>query len=167
MKKLSEQQLEGRMKNAAARLLEKRLMVPKVFIAAAWPTVHRRVDVLAIDRAGTGDIHCVQVKGNLESAYPMLPALKALPSHFKYIALLNEPNLQIAGSIDEVALYSEDGLGRVGIIVASEDPKTRALNARILIEPERFRLGKKYYRLIDKFVESHTADWEIRERDYA
>lgn len=168
MKKLSEQQIEGRVKNAVARLLQKRLMVPKIFITAAWPTAHRRVDVLAVDRAGTGDIHCVQVKRNLESAYPIFPLLKAIPSHYKYVALLNEPNLQVSGTgIDEVALYSEDGLGRIGIIVASEDPTNKALSGRILIEPERFRIDKKYYRLIDKFVESHTADLEIREKDYA
>lgn len=168
LKKLSDQQIMGRMKNAVARLLQKRLMVPKIFIAATWPTAHRRIDVLAVDRAGTGDIHCVQVKANLESAYPIFPLLKAIPSHYKYVALLHEPNLQVGGAgIDEVALYSEDGLGRIGIIVASEDPKNKALSARVLIEPERFKFDKKYYRSIDKFVESHTADLEIREKDYA
>ncbi len=161
-KKLSERQLEGRLMNAVARLLDNRLIVPKIFLETRWPTPNQRADVLAIDRAGAGDIHCVEIKRNLESAYPIMPILKAKPAHYKYVAFFHEGKLPIATHIDEIALYSEDGIGRIGIIVASEDPISRTLTARMVIEPERFRVEKKYYRLIDKFIESHTADLEIR-----
>lgn len=163
-RKLSERQLEGRLKNAVARMLEKRLFVPKVFFETNWPTQHRRVAVLAIDHAGTGDIHCVEITRSLESAYPIFPILKSMPAHYKYVAFFGEDNMSaLRDRVDEVALYSDDGIGRIGIIVASEHAKDRVLNATVLIEPERFRIDKKYYRLIDKFVESHTADLEVRQ----
>jgi hypothetical protein len=163
-RKLNERQLEGRVKNAVAQLLDKRLSVPKVFIEPKWPTQHPRVDVLAIDHAGTGDIHCVEVKRNMESARPVFPILKSMPAHFKYVAFFAEGDLaSLRNGIDEVALYSDDGIGRLGVIVASEHPTEKVMQAAVIIEPERFRIDKKYYRLIDKFIGSHTADLEIRQ----
>ena len=164
MRKLNEIQIEGRLKNAVARLLDKRLIVPRVFIETRWPTSNRRVDVLAIDRAGAGDIHCVEIKKNIESAYPMFPAFKTMPAHYKYVAFFYDGNLsKLMSRIDKVALYADDGIGRIGIIVASDQGVDKSLTATVLIEPERFRVDKRFYRLIDRFMESHTADLEIRQ----
>jgi len=66
--------------------------------------------------------------------------------------------------VDEVALYAEDGIGRIGVIVVFENPLDKTLNAKIIIAPERFRVGKKTYEAIDKFIDSHTADVEVRDR---
>src|ERR1700687_1182099 len=59
---LSPEQQEARAKNAVADFLFRQLIVPKVFFDAPWPNRSSRVDVLAVDRSGTGEIHVVEVK---------------------------------------------------------------------------------------------------------
>ncbi len=44
---------------AVARLFIRTLTVPQIFFEAAWPDSDTHVDVLAIDRAGSGDLHVV------------------------------------------------------------------------------------------------------------
>jgi hypothetical protein len=163
-KNLSQHQLEGRLKNAIAQLLQARLIVPKVFFEAKWPTPNRKIDVLAIDRAGAGDIHCVKIVWSLASAYPVMPLLMAMPAHYKYVAILEKGGLpSLLERMDEFSLYPSDGIGRVGVISVSESSKDKRLLPVIAIEPERFRLNHKYYRQIDRFMGSHPADLEIRE----
>ncbi len=162
LKKLNQRQLEGRLKNAVVELLERRLVVPKIFIEPKWPTQHRRADILAIDRAGAGDIHCVEIKATLASAYSILPMFMTMPAHFKYVAVWEEPGiLPVSQRIDEVRLYATDGLGRVGVIAASEAPD-KSLHLKLVVAPERFRIGPKYYQAIDRFMKSNTPDVEVR-----
>src|ERR1700723_1836751 len=59
---LSSEQEQGRAKNAVADLLSRQLIVPKVFFDAHWPSRKSRVDVLAVDRSGSGEVHVVEVK---------------------------------------------------------------------------------------------------------
>jgi len=161
---LSQHQLEGRIKNAVAQLLQTRLIVPKIFFEAQWPTPSRKIDVLAIDRAGSGDIHCIKIILTLASAYPLMPLLMAMPAHYKYVAIWEEKNLPpLLERIDEFSLYPSSGIGRVGVISISESPKDKRLLPTVAIEPERFRLEHKFYRQIDRFMGSHLADLEIRE----
>jgi len=163
LKKLNARQLEGRLKNAVAELLEKRLIVPKIFIEPKWPNPHRRVDILAIDRAGAGDIHCVEIKPTLNSAYSILPMLMTLPAHFKYVAVWEEPGIpSVSQRVDEIRLYAPDGLGRVGVMAASEGPDKR-IHVNIVLTPERFKISPKYYQSVDRFLRSHVPDLEIRE----
>jgi hypothetical protein len=162
-RKLNARQLEGRLKNAVAETLEKRLSVPKIFIESKWPNPHRRTDVLAIDHAGAGDIHCVEIKPTLESAYAILPMLMTLPAHFKYVAVWEESGMPSVGErVDEIRFYAPDGLGRVGVMAATEGPDKR-VHLKIVLSPERFRIGTKYYQSIDRFLKSHVPDLEIRE----
>ena len=162
-KNLSPQQLEGRLKNAAAQLLLKKLIVPKIFIEANWPDRNNRVDVLALDRAGAGDIHIVNAQTSLDHAYPALPNFIQLPAHYKYLALFNEKE-GMKALIDESKLYALDGIGRVGVIAVEEDPVDKSLRAEVVITPERFRIAYDRYQQVDRFLESHAADLEIRER---
>ena len=57
---LTPRQRKGRAVNAVAEMLEKRLAVPKIYLE---PSRHYiAADVLAVDRAGSGDVHAVQIK---------------------------------------------------------------------------------------------------------
>lgn len=162
---LSNQQLEGRLKNAAAQLLLKKLIVPKIFIEASWPDRHNRVDVLALDRAGAGDIHIVEAKSSLDNAYLSLPHFITLPAHYKYVALFQEVGTKaLQYVIDESKLYMVDGIGRVGVIAIREDVVDKSLHAEVVLTPERFRITPDKYAQVDRFLDSHAADLEIRER---
>lgn len=160
---LSASQLEGRLKNAAAEFLQQRLIVPKIFLEATWPS-YRRIDLLAVDRAGAGDIHVVEVKvspTNITGIYDAVSDLMSVPAHYKYVASFGNPSLQ---QITESRLYASDGIGRVGIITIDERLEDRSLHARLLIAPERFRLENKYWKEVDSFLASSAPDVEIRDR---
>lgn len=154
---LTEAQLEARGKNAVAALLAHRLIVPKIFFDARWPPRTSRVDVLAVDRAGAGDIHVVQVRAGIKAAAEAIAQLMQLPAHYKYVAVVTPGNYRL----QERTLYSEDGLGRVGVILFEEQEHDQLL-ARINIAPERFRVGPDVIRQIDRFTAKQHADIEIR-----
>ncbi len=154
---LTEAQLEARGKNAVAELLAHRLIVPKVFFDAHWPTRTSRIDVLAVDRAGSGDIHVVQVRVGIKAAADTVAELMQLQAHYKYVALITPGNYRL----QERTLYSEDGLGRIGVILFEEKEHDQ-LSARINIAPERFRVGPEVIRRIDRFTAKQHADIEIR-----
>ena len=153
-------QLEGRLRNAAAEFLQQRLIVPKVFLEAAWPN-YRHVDLMAVDRAGAGEIHVVEVKAGSESVHEAVSDLMSIPAHYKYVATFGSPSLQ---QLSESILYAPDGMGRVGLIGIAERPSDKSLTARLLIAPERFRLEKKYWQDVDAFLASSVPDLEIRDR---
>jgi len=154
---LTEAQLEARGMNAVADLLARRLIVPKVFFDAAWPSKLCRVDVLAVDRAGAGDIHAVEVKFGIAAARDFVPRLMQVSAHYKYLAILNPGSRRL----QEHALYPKDGLGRIGVILFEESEQDRLI-ARIDIAPERFRVGPDVIRQIDRFTAKQHADIEIR-----
>ncbi len=154
---LNEDQLEARGKNAVADLLAKRLIVPKIFFDAAWPAKRSQIDVLAVDRAGAGDIHVVEVKSGINSAMLSVAQLKELPAHYKYVAIMNPGQTKLQQRI----LYPDDGLGRIGVILFEEGEHNQ-LVARIEIAPERFRVGAEIIRRIDRFTAKQHADIEIR-----
>ena len=160
LESLSVPQREGRLKNAVAEFLQQRLIVPKIFLDAAWPN-WRHIDVLAVDRAGAGDIHVIEVKASVDAIENATADLMSIPAHYKYVASFENADLQ---RIDESRLYAPDGVGRVGIIAIFERPGDKSLHARILITPERFRLEGKYWKEVDAFLASSAPDVEIRDR---
>ena len=157
---LSSSQLEGRLKNAVADFLQRRLIVPKIFLDAAWPS-YRHMDILAVDRAGTGDVHIAEVKTSLPALYDAVTDLMPLPAHYKYVAIFEGSELQ---QINELRLYAPDGIGRVGVIAIAERPEDKSLCGRLVLAPERFRLESKYWKDVDAFVASLAPDVEIRDR---
>jgi hypothetical protein len=58
-------------------------------------------------------------------------------------------------------LYSPDGFGRIGIIEVREDPLGN-LDARISVQPERFKLDSSVYKMVDRFTASYPANLEVR-----
>jgi hypothetical protein len=131
-------------------------------------------DVLAVDRAGSGDLHAVEVKtiSTLRSRTELrsiLHEMKDLPFHFKYLALpyfladLKAP-LKFA---DYPELFDESGIGRIGIISfdssildASSAANTSAV--RIIVKPERFLVRGAKLTLIEKFLTKAKPDIEVR-----
>ena len=156
---LSVSQQTGRLKNAAAEFLQRRLMIPKIFLDAAWPS-YRHVDVLAVDRAGTGDVHIAEVRTSVETLYDAVLDLIPLPAHYKYVVTFADSALQ---GIEESRLYAPDGVGRIGVLVIGEHPEDKSLHGRLMITPERFRLESKYWKDVDTFVSSSSADLELRD----
>jgi hypothetical protein len=153
------QQQESRTKNAVADFLFHELIVPKVFVDARWPNERSRVDVLAVDRSGAGEVHVVEVKVGaqaLAAAGAVVADLMQIPAHFKYLAILESNNYLS----DESSLYAHDGMGRVGVIHVQEDD-AGDLAAELRIRPERFRFDASF-KLVDKFTASHPAYIEIR-----
>jgi len=106
----------GRAKNALLSFFEQRLSVPKIYLDADWQG--ERVDVLAIDRAGVGDVSVAFVVGGIPSllrlsegagwieqqsvdtarsidpsgiiASGRIPEFHSLPAHFKYLVAISE-----------------------------------------------------------------------------
>jgi hypothetical protein len=158
---LSPEQQQGRAKNAVADLLFRQLIVPKIFFDAHWPSRRSRVDVLAVDRSGSGELHAAEVKRgrdlNTEVA-DLIARLSQIPAHFRYLALFDNPKNTRPRS---EMLYSPDGIGRIGIIEVREDPLGN-LDARISVQPERFKLDSSVYKMVDRFTASYPANREVR-----
>jgi hypothetical protein len=164
----------GRAKNAVQDYLIHKLLYPKIYLDAEFNG--KKVDVLAIDREGTGDVHAVyvvyqgtDVENALETMVanivtPPTPA-KILP-HFMYSAVVNNgpgaskyvPSEQIVQKS-----FAEDGVGRVGILyvdLCEDDPK---FEVRVILKAERFRSSKEIVELADRFVAENPPNWEVRE----
>ena len=157
---LSATQQESRAKNAVAEFLFRELIVPKVFFDAPWPNGRKRVDVLAVDRSGSGEIHAVEIMAGTNSLTRIRQAVDDLgdiPAHFKYLALFGNKNYRV----DSRILYAPDGLGRVGVIQVKED-SDGDLSVEFSIRPERFGLNSSVFEMIDKFTAARYPNIEIR-----
>ncbi len=166
----------GRAKNSVLTFLENRLAVPRIYMDAIWNGV--RVDLLAIDRDGVGDVHIALLfqreyrsdNGRFEFTAEaraidgLLDKFESIPAQFKYIVAV-EPDtqrgaapLRLSESLNDRS-FAPDGVGRVGLALVDflldGEPQTR-----LIVKPERFRA--KVGKLADEYVLEHTADWEIR-----
>jgi len=132
-------QLEQRARAPVAQCLIRQLLVPKLYFGAPWPGGDQRVDLLAVDRAGVGDVHIVEVKFEAARALQAIPQLLAVPAQYRWIAFFHETvnNTVEPELMSRRALYPQSGMGRVGVIevvrMAGDD-----LGANVLVRPERF-----------------------------
>lgn len=177
----------GRAKNAVQEFLRSKLLVPKIYLDADWNGVP--MDVLAIDRAGVGDVHAVKlvavttdrqedrpfvvtkatILANDESA--LLKALPQVaswfrdqPMQFRYVALASfSPGLDRFEPTPGLVrrMLADDGVGRIGILLV--DLSSEEPRVQAVLKPERFRSSKEIIDLADRFVAENTANWEIRE----
>jgi hypothetical protein len=164
---ISDKQRKGRAVNAVADLLQRRLLVPKVYLE---PKSFVAADVLAVDRAGSGDVHGVHIqlalalRGLLTSKLceerlrqVSLPYIMDSDFHFKYIAV--EP--AFVDFLSKQNLFAKDGIGRIGIIEIIESPNALP-EARIAVPAERFRVAPDKIAKFDNFQKKTPADMEIR-----
>lgn len=165
----SEQIIIGRAKNALLSFFEQRLSVPKIYLDADWQG--ETVDILAIDRAGVGDVSIAILRETSPSSDDVLvQKLHSLPAHFKYLVTITQTasDWEIAerSHVWETLsrfppLFAPDGVGRIGYILV--DFKGERASISVPISPERFRSKQNIYDLADAFAASHKADFEVRE----
>jgi hypothetical protein len=171
---VSDKQRQGRAVNAVAELLMRKLLVPKIFLEPkkglklflkphVLPIGNALIDVLAIDRAGSGDVHAVDVPTFKEMQLEQFllnlakTILEHQPVHFYYIAV-DSAFVSVASNL---RLFPEDGIGRIGIIEILER-SIAPPEARIVIPAERFRVKQDWLKLFDQFQKKTPADMEIR-----
>lgn len=162
----------GRAKNVVQEYLIHKLLFPKIYLDAEFNGV--KIDVLAIDRTGVGDVHAVKivyqgadVENALETVIANIrnppPPAKIVP-HFVYAAVINDgPSAGKFVPSDEVTRnsFAEDGVGRMGLLyvdLTEDDPRVR-----VVFKAERFRSSKQIIELADRYVAEHPANWEVRE----
>jgi hypothetical protein len=177
MIEVQDQQQLGRAMNAVQEFLVHKLLFPKVYLDADWNG--NNVNVLAIDRAGVGDVHVVKlmpwVQGQADdipgwylsmerSVQEPMRTLSTFLGHFRYLAIVcTEPNRNpwIPGPATRSSSLASDGVGRIGILYV--DVTEENVEVRVLLKAERFRSSKKLVEIADSFVAEHTANWEFRE----
>ena len=173
-RKLTLRQREGRAVNAVAELLRRTLSVPNIYLEP--PASLIPADVLAVDRGGAGDLHAVEIKLKEAPIAAILNPLRArqdmvqsvhrqlmtMPAHFRYLAIAVESFDALRRELSKLGLYSEDGIGRLGIITISEkgeEPPT----AEIASAPERFRVDPAKLKAIEtKLLAKSRPDIEVR-----
>ncbi len=160
---LSAKRRHGRSVNAVAAFLNNALRVPEIYLHFGGPL--RSADVVAVDAAGSGDIHAVEVRvanAHTLSTQEVLDAvekLKQLPAHFKYLALPIHP--AILRLAQNHSLFSSDGLGRIGLmklIESGDAPPT----VELLVKPERFRVAQPEMIKIEKVLVRSHPDMFVR-----
>jgi hypothetical protein len=124
-------------------------------------------DIVAIDRAGTGDVHVVEVKRTLRDALSVgVRTVSRFPAHYRWIAYQGE-GLAPVDSRSEVLLLSEEpllpesGMGRVGVIEIIRMP-FGDLGARIRFKAERFR-PNELDPVVREFQRHESPDMEFKE----
>lgn len=159
---------EERCYEPIARCLIRALIVPKIYFERIWPlSGHSRIDIIAVDRAGTGDIHVVEVCKTLNEALTKgVTIIRDVPAHYHWVAFQGEGLLPHDGDaelklLSEEPLLPESGMGRIGVIevirMASND-----LGANFKVKGERFRT-EEISMLIEEFVNHEKADIEFKE----
>jgi hypothetical protein len=158
---LSARMRHGRAVNAVADYLRSQLRVPNVYIDPSGAGLSR-IDVLAADAAGSGDIHAVEVKlltapTGPKTMRPYVDIAKTLPAHFKYLAITqNITNIEA-----ETRLFSTDGIGRVGILLVTESGDC-APTVELAVKPERFRIDASELTQIERFLSRAQPDMYVR-----
>jgi hypothetical protein len=162
---------KGRAQNLLQEYFIRKLLFPKVYLDVEFMGVH--VDVLAVDRSGTGDVHearIVYLGKDPENAVELVianvrstPPAKGMP-HFVYAVVVSdglEGGRFVPSEHTLQYSFADDGVGRVGILfvdLAGNDP-----SPKIVVKAERFRSSKEIVALTDKFVAEHTPNWEARD----
>jgi hypothetical protein len=160
---LSAKRRHGRSVNAVAEFLNKSLRVPEIYLHFGGPL--RSADVVAVDAAGSGDIHAAEIKivdTHTLSTKAMLNAmlsLKSLPAHYKYLVLPSRP--AISRLAQSQALFSADGLGRIGILklIESEEAPPRV---ELVVKPERFRVAQPDLLKVERVLTRSHPDMFVR-----
>lgn len=159
------QTTELRACDAVANVLVDLLNLPTVYFDAPWPNSRSRVDLLAIDRAGAGDVHVVEIVRSFDEARRHLPSLMKVPAQFRWVSYFIEGRnsdlrelTKECGRARRTPLLSSKGMGRVGVIVVSDDEDRHGeyLSGEIAARAERF--PGSYYEEVDRFAKVHKPD---------
>lgn len=181
---LTYRQQRGRAINAVAEMLRKRLSVPNIYLNP--PSSVISADVLAVDSAGSGDLHGVLIR--LEGDFAREPGTSRKPSsptelnqqnedwyrtHFAkkmrevhkqlmampaHFRYLAIPQASWSNVAGELGpkLYNPDGIGRIGIIVLIDRGRDTPLAQVSDVTPERFRVAAASLSRIEKRLISNS-----------
>lgn len=178
-KALRNRLIHGRVVNSIVDMFRKRLSIPHIFLKPRVPGA-TAIDVLAVDRAGSGDVHGVQVDilGILPTESMMrskliplkeLAVVKKLPVNFKYLAVqANEESLRTLQQLRQYeSLFDPSGIGRVGILAYDErllqaDSEIDSALVTVVVPPERFRIRGEKLDSIERFLSKAKPDVAVR-----
>ena len=180
MTNLTEPQNIGRAKNAVGNFFDRKLSVPKIFFDALWDGIVE--DVLAIDRAGAGDVHLMTLMPDIFHSSPdafdfafssemetLLEKLLSRRSQYRHVAIRTRSfsasdRKQMVQGWEIMSTFADDGIGRIGLLaldISAGEPEVHQV-----VKAERFRSTKDILALTDSFVQTHTADIEYRDPVY-
>ena len=171
--RLSPRRAHGRVVNVIAALLRKQLQIPNIYLNPKIPGVPA-IDVLAVDRGGSGDVYGVQIVQlailpTETGIRRWLTQFEEIPLHFRYLAIqANEETLPTLRKLNHYeALFDSTGIGRVGILAYDErllDPgaKVDSTLMSVIVQPERFRVRGEQLAKIEKFLVKTKPDIEVR-----
>lgn len=172
-RRLSMSRNHGRVMNELAGLLRKRLTVPHIYLKPRIPGP-TGIDVLAVDHAGSGDVH-----GVLTSRSPIQPSragireilrtLKTLPVHYRYFAVqtneANQGSWLLLRELDE--LFDPSGTGRVGVITFDErllagNTESDPALLSVVVRPERFLVRGEKLTTSERYLDKARPDMQVR-----
>jgi hypothetical protein len=173
-RRLSVRQSNGRIANAVAELLRRKLTIPEIYLRPRVPGLSG-VDVLAVNHAGSGDIHGVEIAFGREplkasDVVALLVRLKSLPLHFKYLAAPASVARMAAvqTAFGGVRGFDPQGIGRVGLIsysdalLESDGVAVTEDEAALLVRPERFLLRGEKLAAMERFLAKGKPDIRVR-----
>jgi hypothetical protein len=114
--------------------------------------------VLAIDRAGSGDIHIVEIRTGIPAAKATIPRLLTTPASFLWIAISARPS-EKSHRLPRKLLSRANEMGRIGIIRVEQSPNDQ-FAASIELEAERF--SGSYYDKADECKANSKPDFQFR-----
>ena len=180
MTQLSERQQFGRALNAVRAHFVRKLVLPKIFFDVDWKG--EKLDLLAVDRAGVGDVHALRFVRTrprtndvclIDDAYtsvvitPCLQGLKkpSPAAQYRYVGVIDIVGGAAVTLMEnptyKTATFAEDGIGRVGILYLNVTDDEIAVKE--IVKPERFRSTKDIYTLTDEYVATHDPVDEYRD----
>lgn len=167
----------GRAMNAVQDYLIQKLLIPKIYFDAKWNGLP--VNVLAIDRSGSGDVHAVRFvtweEGHTdnhgyssfleEAVFAEVEKFSTFQAHFRYVAVICSQSNKRVWKPDLILKHvlAEDGVGRVGILYV--DLSENDASVEVLLKAERFRSSKELVEMADRFVAANTPNWQIPDED--
>ncbi len=185
--KLTERQRSGRAINAVAELLRSKLSVPNIYLQP--PPALIAADVLAVDRAGAGDLHAVEIqlpdkfsksfaskrltqnetelsadqtKAQREAIKNAHRHFMSMPAHFRYLAIPVAYFDALQFDLARLGIFAQDGIGRLGVILIDESGGDLP-RASLSLHPERFRVDPAKLKAIEtKLLAKSRPDIEVR-----
>jgi hypothetical protein len=172
--RLTHKQSNGRIVNKVAELLRKKLTVPQIYMRPRVPSLDG-IGVVAVDHAGSGDFHGVEVRFgessvNVDDLEQLIARLKSMPLHFKYVALPDSvASLELVQKMfSSRRVFDPQGIGRIGLISYSAALLEGDLShldeepALLLTKPERFLLRGGKLETMEQFIVKTKPDISVR-----
>ncbi len=173
-RRLSVRQGNGRISNVVAELLRTKLTVPEIYLKPRVPGLSG-VDVLAVNHAGSGDVHGVEIAFhssslNTSEVTAWIARLKTVPLHYKYLAVpeaLAESSV-VFDLFRSARGFDSQGIGRLGLIsypatfLNESLPALSEDVAKLIVQPERFLLRGEKLEAVEKFLAKAHPDISVR-----